>query len=92
LENMDIVAEGGTLVELESLYHWTVNSDAAVRAESLVNLACFASEFPAECVREGIVRFGLLGLGSCVGLVTRSDDDGGCEGRASSSFEGLPTY
>lgn len=61
-ENMDIVAEGGTLFELESLYHGMVDSDADVRADSLVNLACFAKGAPAGRVCGGTVRFGLLGL------------------------------
>jgi hypothetical protein len=30
------------LVVLESLYHGPTDSDAEVRADSLVNLACFA--------------------------------------------------
>lgn len=40
-ENMDIV-ERELLVELESLYHGPTDSDADVKPESLVNLACFA--------------------------------------------------
>ena len=70
-ENMDIVAEGGTLVELESLYHGAADSDADVRADSLVNLACFAKGAPAGRVCCGTARFGLLGLVACVGVVTR---------------------
>ena len=44
VENMDIVAEGGTLVELESLHHGAVDSDAMVIVESLKNLACLSKE------------------------------------------------
>ena len=40
-ENMDIV-EREWLVELESLYQGPTDSDADVRPDSLVNLACFA--------------------------------------------------
>jgi hypothetical protein len=91
-ENTDIVAEGGTLVELESLYHGPVDSDADVRAESLVNLANFARENPAERVSErvcdGTVRLGLLGLFAWVGVVTRSDDVRS-DVTASGTFEGL---
>lgn len=89
LEKMDIVAEGGTLVELESLYHGAVDSDADVRADSLVNLACFAKGAPAGRVCDGTVRFGLLGLFAWVGVVTRSDDVRS-DVRATFSFEGLP--
>ena len=87
-ENMDIVAEGGTLVELESLYHWVVDSEAVVRADSLINLACFAKGAPAGRVCDGTVRFGLLGVVGCVGVVTRSDAFGSAV-RAACSFEGL---
>ena len=40
-ENMDIV-ECEWLVELESLYHGPTDSDANVRPDSLVYVACFA--------------------------------------------------
>jgi hypothetical protein len=90
-ENMDIVAEGGTLVEQESLYHGAVDSDADVRADSLVNLACFAKGAPAGRVCGGTVRFGLLGLVACVGVVTRPDGVG-LGGRATCSLEGLPNH
>ena len=93
LENMDIVADGGTLFELESLHHWAVDSDTDVEAESLINLACFASGFPDGRVCGGMVRFGLFGLGSCVGVVMRSDGgDSGAGGRVSGSSEDLPVY
>ena len=56
VENTDIVAEGGTLVELESVYHGPVDSEADVRAESLVNLASFAKANPAERVSDRFMR------------------------------------
>ena len=62
VEKMDIVAEPGILVVLESLYHWPVDSDADVRADSLPNLACFVKGGPWGYACEGTVRFGLLGV------------------------------
>ena len=88
-EKMDIVAEGGTLVELESLYQRPVFSDADVKADSLVNLACFARGAPAGRVCDGTVRFGLLGLSASVGVVTRSDDVSSGV-RVARSFGSLP--
>jgi hypothetical protein len=41
VENTDIVAELGWLVELEPLYHGPVDSVTVVRFESLVKRACF---------------------------------------------------
>lgn len=87
-ENTDIVDEGGTLAKVESLYQGPVLWDADVRADSLVNLACFAKEGTAEFVREGVRRFGLLGLSGCVRLVTRSDG-GRSDVTMTCSFEGL---
>ena len=88
-ENIDIVAEGGTLVELESLYHGAVCSDAEVRADSLVNLVCFADGAPAGRVCKGTVGFGVLETVSWVRVVTRSDEVES-EVKATCSFESLP--
>jgi hypothetical protein len=43
VENTDIVAELGWLVELEPLYQVPVDSVTVVRVESLVNRACFTT-------------------------------------------------
>lgn len=48
-ENMDIV-EREWLVELESLYQGPTESEADVRPDSLVNLACFAKAALGEDV------------------------------------------
>lgn len=49
LENMDIL-EREWLAELESLYHGPIDSEPDVRAESWVNLACFAKGYSVGVV------------------------------------------
>jgi hypothetical protein len=48
------------VVELESLYHGPVDSDAVVTADSLANRACFADEYGSTSVWFGTIRLGLL--------------------------------
>lgn len=73
-------------MELESLYHGPTDSDADVRADSLANLACFASAAPGERVSEGSTRLELR-----IGLkFVTSVGEGGSDGvLATGLFEGL---
>lgn len=80
-------------MELESLNHGVVDSDAVVRADSLVNLACFDGGAAVERVCDGTIRFGLLrlGRGSCENVARLGDgwSEKYSEVKASSSAAGL---
>jgi hypothetical protein len=54
VENTDIVAELGWLVELEPLYQVPVDSVTVVRVESLVNRACFTTGASDEGFCHGV--------------------------------------
>jgi len=76
VENMDMADCEGAY-ELESLYHGLVDSDAVLRANSLVSFSCFDWGAVFVCVWDGPVRFRLLLLGRrCCGFVGRLGDGG----------------
>jgi len=61
LEKMDIVADVGTL-DVESLNHGPVESEAVVRGDWVLNHSCFSKETPDCGVSDGTNRFGFLGI------------------------------
>jgi hypothetical protein len=71
-ENMDIV-DCDWLVILESLYHVPFDSVDDVRAESTVNLACFARRLSGFVGWVGTIRFGLCGGYVCSTLLYEED-------------------
>lgn len=80
-------------MELESLNHGAVDSDAVVSADSLVSLACFDRGVAVECVCDGTIRLGLLGV-RCenVGRLSDAWSEKNSDVNASGSTAGLFSY